>query len=235
MRRFQSSLSLCFSVCKTQRTWPSGSGVKFIRKMSGFFKVKEHITPAQYIREYPGATFENQEDELRLHVKQYIPQDSQESPSAVTVIGAHANAFPKELYEPMWEDLCRLLQSRGQPVRSVWMADVTHQGASGNLNAGQLGNDPSWNDHARDLLLMINQFRDKLPRPLVGIGHSMGAVTLVNLSLLHPRLLSALILIDPVILSKSKGGIRRSDDGQNPTFLMARVSEPVPWFHLSTR
>jgi hypothetical protein len=33
-------------------------------------------------------------------------------------------------------------------------------------------------DHARDLLLMINQFREQLPRPIVGIGHSMGAVQL---------------------------------------------------------
>lgn len=29
-------------------------------------------------------------------------------------------------------------------------------------------------DHARDLFLMINHFRDQMPRPLVGIGHSMG-------------------------------------------------------------
>ena len=32
----------------------------------------------------------------------------------------------------------------------------------------------SWSDHARDLLHMINHFRRDMPRPLVGIGHSMG-------------------------------------------------------------
>lgn len=32
----------------------------------------------------------------------------------------------------------------------------------------------SWSDHARDLLHMINHFRREMPRPLVGIGHSMG-------------------------------------------------------------
>lgn len=54
-------------------------------------------------------------------------------------------------------------------------------------------------DHARDLLHLTNVFRAEMPRPLVGIGHSFGANMLVNLSLMHPRLLSTLILLDPVI------------------------------------
>jgi pimeloyl-ACP methyl ester carboxylesterase len=54
-------------------------------------------------------------------------------------------------------------------------------------------------DHVRDLLRMVDCFRTEMPRPLVGIGHSMGGNQLVNLSLIHPRLLEGLILIDPVI------------------------------------
>jgi pimeloyl-ACP methyl ester carboxylesterase len=46
---------------------------------------------------------------------------------------------------------------------------------------------------------MINVFRDQMPRPLIGIGHSMGGCQLTTLALIHPRLLSKLILIDPVI------------------------------------
>ncbi|MCJ1382152.1 hypothetical protein MMC17_005264 [Xylographa soralifera] len=38
-----------------------------------------------------------------------------------------------------------------------------------------------------------------MPRPLVGIGHSLGGAQLVNLSIMHPRLLTTLILLDPVI------------------------------------
>lgn len=57
----------------------------------------------------------------------------------------------------------------------------------------------SWSDHPRDLFLMINHFRDEMPRPLIGVGHSMGGCHLVNLSLMHPRLLTTLILIDPVV------------------------------------
>ena len=36
----------------------------------------------------------------------------------------------------------------------------------------------SWFDHARDLTALINQKRDEMPQPLVGIGHSMGAAQL---------------------------------------------------------
>jgi pimeloyl-ACP methyl ester carboxylesterase len=49
---------------------------------------------------------------------------------------------------------------------------------------------------------MVNLFRAQMPRPLIGIGHSMGGCQLANLSLLHPRLFETLILIDPVIQGK---------------------------------
>ena len=60
------------------------------------FGIKEHVINSSYIREYPGALLDDQEDTLQLHVKQYTPSDgSHLLPGAVTVIGAHANAFPK--------------------------------------------------------------------------------------------------------------------------------------------
>src|SRR5689334_1275801 len=49
---------------------------------------------------------------------------------------------------------------------------------------------------------MVNVFRDQMPRPIIGVGHSMGGCQLANLALLHPRLFESLILIDPVIHSK---------------------------------
>lgn len=83
------------------------------------------------------------------------------------------------------------------------MADVAHQGASYVLNESQTGIDPNFADHSRDLLAMINHFRSEFTRPIVGIGHSMGASALINLSHMHPRLLSSLVLIDPVIPFKA--------------------------------
>jgi pimeloyl-ACP methyl ester carboxylesterase len=67
----------------------------------------------------------------------------------------------------------------------------------------------SWFDHPRDLLHMINHFRGEMPRPIFGVGHSMGGNNLVNLSLIHPRLFESLILIDPVmqLLTLPKGNV----------------------------
>ena len=73
------------------------------------FLIKEHVISSQYIREYPGATLHDQEDDFKLHIKQYIPKhESQSSPGAVTIIGAHANGFPKVLSPPTSEAGCEL-------------------------------------------------------------------------------------------------------------------------------
>lgn len=173
--------------------------VIFDSTMNGF-RVVEHKVPCQHVREYSQATAESQEDILYLSVKQYIPLDNF-NPQAgdVTIIAAHANAFPKELYEPLWEDLLSRAKAAGWRIRSIWAADVAHQGQSSVLNESLLGNEPAWHDHSRDMLHMINLKRDEMPRPIVGIGHSMGGNQLAALALMHPRLLSSLILLDPVI------------------------------------
>ena len=194
---------------------------------SSLFIIKEHVFPCQYVREYPGAVLENQEENLKVHVKQYTPRSSQHfQPGAVTIIAAHANGFPKELYEPLWDDLYRFLHEKGPKIQSIWIADVANQGASGILNENELGNDPSWSDHPRDLLYIINHFRREMPRPLIGIGHSMGGNHLVNLSLMHPRLLCTLVLIDPIIGGKytPQTSAFRDPSGKNPTFAIARSS-----------
>ncbi|KAK3067909.1 hypothetical protein LTR53_014921 [Teratosphaeriaceae sp. CCFEE 6253] len=163
------------------------------------FTVTEHQIPTSHIREYPRATVDDQEEVLQLAVKQYTPTETFQAREAVTVIGGHANGFPKELYEPLWDELYERLKAKGIRIRGIWIADVAHQGQSGVLNEERLGNDPSWMDHPRDLFLMINHFRTAMKRPIIGIGHSMGGNNLVNLSLMHPRLFTTLILIDPVI------------------------------------
>lgn len=57
----------------------------------------------------------------------------------------------------------------------------------------------NYDDHARDLLHMINTFRSEMQTPIVGIGHSMGAGQLLRLALIHPSLFSSIICIEPVI------------------------------------
>ncbi|KAJ5092870.1 hypothetical protein N7456_008731 [Penicillium angulare] len=163
------------------------------------FIITEHVIDAQYIREYPNATVDSNPS-LKLVLKKYTPKNNPNPQLGdVTIIGAHGCGFPKELYEPLWEDLLARSEKDGLRIRSIWIADVSNLGASGVENESSLGNDPSWIDHSRDLLHMINHFREEMPQPIVGVGHSMGAGQLVLLSLLHPRLFTSLSLIEPVI------------------------------------
>jgi hypothetical protein len=63
---------------------------------SAIYEIREHLVPAQHIRQYPHATLGSQEDVLHLAVKQYTPRDNLDpSPGDLTIIAAHANAFPK--------------------------------------------------------------------------------------------------------------------------------------------
>lgn len=139
------------------------------------FRIVEHRIPCQYIREYPRALARSQEDILHLAVKQYVPlSNPTPSPGDITIVAATANGFTKELYEPLWEDLEASMADKGLKIRGIWIADVAHQGESSVVNEEKLGNDPSWYDHSRDLLHMINLKCDEMPQPIIGIGHSMG-------------------------------------------------------------
>ncbi|TGJ88242.1 hypothetical protein E0Z10_g584 [Xylaria hypoxylon] len=186
--------------------------------MSSFpFHVKEHVVPGQHIREWARGTANSQEDVLNLHVKQYTPKDNPSpQPGDVTILGAHANGFPKELYEALWQDLHAQSQdpSNGFRIRGIWIADISNQGWSGQLNEEKLGNDPCWHDLTRDLLHLTNVFRAEMPRPIIGVGHSFGANILTHLSLLHPRLLTTLVMFDPTIIVFDPA--RNSGPGTSP-------------------
>lgn len=109
---------------------------------SSVFRVIEHSVNAQHIREYPAATAGRQEDVLQLAVKQYVPLSNPDpKPGDLSIIGAHANGFPKELYEPLWEEINHRLKAKGVSIRGIWIADVAHQGLSGVVNETKLGND----------------------------------------------------------------------------------------------
>ncbi|KAI1758393.1 Alpha/beta hydrolase family-domain-containing protein [Xylaria castorea] len=187
------------------------------------FHIEEHVVPGQHVREWARATANSQEDVLNIHVKRYTPKDNPSpQPGDVTILAAHANGFPKELYEALWEDLHAQSTTAGGGgfrIRGIWIADVSNQGYSGELNEASLGDDPSWHDHSRDLLHLTNVFRAEMPRPIVGVGHSFGANILTHLSLLHPRLLTSLVLLDPTIVALDAS--RANGAGTRPAQLSA--------------
>ncbi|GAB1214567.1 hypothetical protein ATERTT37_003731 [Aspergillus terreus] len=173
--------------------------------MTSSFHVKDHVIDTQYIREYHRATA-TPDAPLKLCVKQYIPTDYEPQLGDVTIIATHGTGFPKELYEPLWEDLLNETKISGVRIRAIWIADASNQGASGVLNEKNLGNDPSSHDHSRDLIHLVNHFRDEMPRPIMGIGHSLGCEQLVFASLFHPRLFTSLLLIEPHMIDRPSSG-----------------------------
>ncbi|KAJ5728431.1 hypothetical protein N7493_004761 [Penicillium malachiteum] len=169
------------------------------------FRVVQHVIPGQHIREHPYSVRGPQEAKMMLSIKQYIPLNRPEPvpDNAITVIAVPGNTAAKELFEPIWERLCVRMKQLGVPLRAVWIADLCNQESTVAINEPILGEITHWNDHSRDLLHMINHFRDEMPRPLVGVAHSLGCAQLVHLSTIHPRLLSALVLYEPMILDNA--------------------------------
>lgn len=111
-------------------------------RWTSHFKVVEHITRCQHTRDRAAGAERGRENELKLHVHQYIPKTNP-FPRAgdVTIIGAHANGFPKEMLEPFWDDLHERMQREGSRIRGIWIADIASQGRSGIINERNLGPD----------------------------------------------------------------------------------------------
>lgn len=105
------------------------------------FTVVKHTVPGAFIRQQRRTTI-NKHDTVKLAVKEYRSKHtSPNGDSGITIIGAHANGFPKELYEPLWDDLFEALQGKGLAINNVFFADIACQGESGLLNEDILGDD----------------------------------------------------------------------------------------------
>jgi|TARA_R110002003_G_scaffold30_2_gene1799 hypothetical protein len=111
---------------------------------SQYYRIDEHKIEASHIRGFPRSTATNQEEVLHLAVKQYTPLNNYPKPGDITIIAAHANGFPKELYEPLWDELLKVCGQYGFGIRGIWIADVVHQGWSSVLNEDKLGNDRAY-------------------------------------------------------------------------------------------
>ncbi|GAO49439.1 alpha/beta-hydrolase [Saitoella complicata NRRL Y-17804] len=188
---------------------------------SSRFVIKNHVVPAASPRAWPRCTA-HPSDVLRLALNQYTPvENTTPRKGDATIIMNHANGFHKELYEPFLEVLVDRLREAGVGVRGIWAADVVSQGESGVINEGKLGDEFCWTDHARDILHLI-QTHELTPAhtsgPLLGLGHSMGGNQIFHSAIMHPRLFTAIVGIDPIIEpgltaghAPAKASIRRRD------------------------
>ncbi len=98
----------------------------------------------------------------------------------------HGNGFCAGTYTPFIRYLVDDLH--------ILASDVRGHGGSDQPGVDRIRH---WDIFAEDLKHLIEQ---KMSAPVIGIGHSLGAVTTYIAAALYPHLFSTIILIDPVIL-----------------------------------
>jgi len=99
----------------------------------------------------------------------------------------HANGYPPDCYRPFLELLQTQYHVFGMLLRPLW------QGS----NPNEIH---SWKPFSHDLL----QFLAQQPTPLIGVGHSIGALATLRAALQDPGKFRALILLDPVLFVPSR-------------------------------
>jgi pimeloyl-ACP methyl ester carboxylesterase len=101
----------------------------------------------------------------------------------------HGNGFCAGTYTPFLKFLFGELH--------VVASDVRGHGASTHAGGERIGH---WRIFAEDVQKIIAA---TLPPPVIGMGHSLGAVSTYMAAALYPQLFAALVLIDPVIFPKT--------------------------------
>lgn len=150
----------------------------------------------------------------------------QDGRKGLTLFFAHANGFPKEI----WETTLRYLLSwpTASLIDEVWSWEAVQHGDAALINEKNLSGIFDWQDNARDIAHFLLYYLPEdvsskalpthlhlLPettsetrknkgfssRSLVTVGHSFGGCSSVLAALNFPALFSSMILVDPVIIS----------------------------------
>jgi pimeloyl-ACP methyl ester carboxylesterase len=100
----------------------------------------------------------------------------------------HANGYPFYCYEPLLNLLKREYHVIGMLLRPLWE------------NAKPEDID-DWHIFSEDMLRFLN---DRNTEPVIGVGHSIGAVVTLRAALHNPGKFRALILLDPVLFVPSR-------------------------------
>lgn len=94
----------------------------------------------------------------------------------------HANGYPPECYQPFLERLRSQYHVFGMLLRPLWKDSKPEETRR-------------WHPFSDDLL----HFLETQPTPVIGVGHSIGAIVTLRAALRDPSKFRALILIDPVL------------------------------------
>lgn len=95
----------------------------------------------------------------------------------------HANGYPPECYKPLLELLQTQYHVFGMYLRPLWKDSKPEELKS-------------WHPLSDDLLQFLSS---NVNEPVIGVGHSIGAIVTVRAAMREPSKFKALILIDPVL------------------------------------
>lgn len=99
----------------------------------------------------------------------------------------HANGYPPECYQPLFEHLQKQYHVFGMKLRPLWENATT-----AGLN--------DWHPYSEDLLRFLSEHQTG---PVLGVGHSIGGIVTLRAALRDPGKFSALVLLDPVLFVPS--------------------------------
>lgn len=99
----------------------------------------------------------------------------------------HANGYPPECYQPLFEHLQKQYHVFGMTLRPLWEGATTD-----GLN--------DWHPYSEDLLRFLS---DHQTGPVLGVGHSIGGIVTLRAALRDPGKFRALVLLDPVLFVPS--------------------------------
>ena len=124
----------------------------------------------------------------------------------------HANGFCSGTYGPLFAHLTGSLR--------IMASDIRGHGDSIHPNTGRIRH---WRIFAEDLKLLIDR---AMQPPVIGIGHSLGAVATYIAAARYRHLFSAVVLIDPPILPLKKIWMVRAAKllGQSRRIPLARMA-----------
>ncbi|KIM38787.1 hypothetical protein M413DRAFT_237250 [Hebeloma cylindrosporum] len=171
-------------------------------------------------------------------VKRYWKPDSPylNDPEALTLVFAHGTGFHKEHWEPVIDDLQAILDKgkANTRIREIWAIDCANHGDAAEINedALKLGLQHCfpWEDYARSIHLFLAGLGtgvdvDFTGHRLVGIGHSMGAVSLGLSRGYYPKIQYASLILCEVMTMAPR--FQSADPGKSNLFLGAQKRRDI--------
>ncbi|KAF6748010.1 Alpha/Beta hydrolase protein [Ephemerocybe angulata] len=181
---------------------------------------------------------------------------NQSNKTGLTLFFAHANGFPKEIWEPT---LATLLSSQASIlIDEVWCWESIQHGDAALINRESISRYFDWSDNSRDMISFWTNFLPSetssrvlplhLPRvseqetkrrlevgfqsrKLMIVGHSYGGCTSTLATENYPHLVDSLILIDPVIAKPyaSDSEVFQMSNAKTDALLMGSLTRRDTW------